>query len=152
MTPTHTRWQEENGWPYIHYNFDVCKKLLDDVIAAVSRNAPELRVVLKHKRSFGPVHDPRYAKYVSLLEESGALEIVDSDVDIFALVRSCRVVVSAPFTTAALVGAHLNVPSFYYDPVGEVVAESPEQTDQVPLISDVAALEREIQKYRYSDS
>lgn len=140
VSPTHKLWQETNGWPYIHYNYEVCKQLLDDVLAASRVLTARPKVVLKHKRGFGSVHDQRYAEYVRDLASRGDIELAPTDSDIFALVRSSRFVVAAPYTTAALIGLALKVPAFYYDPVSELDGTKFVQTREVQLLSGAEAL------------
>ncbi len=144
VTPTHRQWQIENGWPYIHYNLEICQALLEDVLAT-GRKAAEavgltFEFILKHKRAFGPVHDKRYIEYVNRLEGSGAIRIIDSETDIFSLVRGSDLVVAAPFTSAALVGVEVKTPSVYYDPASEVWVADDIQAADVKLIQGRDAL------------
>lgn len=152
VTPTHTEWQRENGWPYLYYNYEVCRQFLDDIISKVREIAPGAQIVLKHKRAFGPIHDPVYCAYVADLAQRGVVQVVDSDTNIFSLVRSCQMVISIPFTTAALVGPQVGVPSIYYDPTARVVIDALAELSPVHTVKGPDSLYLEVSRFLSSSA
>ena len=144
VTPTHEKWQIENGWPFIYYNRDVSIRFLEDILRVADelRAKTEKKVVvrLKHKRQYGPIHDRGYIEFVEKLATSGQLMIELPETNIFGLIHRSDLVLAIPFTSAALIAKVEGTKAAFYDPTGEVWVADDMHIADVPLVKGRAAL------------
>ncbi len=91
----------------------------------------QIKISLKAKRAYHAIHDRSYIGFLSELEGQGQIELVDYRSDLFELVDQSDVVISIPFTTAALVATSRNIPSIYYDATGELLGVVPPYADVI---------------------
>lgn len=75
-------------------------------------------MVLKRKRAIGNKLHPLYLSLVRKLQDKSNYIEIDPDTSATALIEKCAGVISAPFTSTALLGRELGKPSIYYDPHG----------------------------------
>ena len=64
---------------------------------------------------------------------------ISPDYSAVDLIKKCSAVISMPFTSTALIGKHLNIPSVYYDPFGLVMKDD-RAAHGVPIIIGKEAL------------
>ena len=114
----------------------VCKKLED-------KSGKKIKVQLKHKRYFHESHDIEYFNYCKNLEDSGDIEVIDYDVNVYQFVKSCSIVVSIPYTSAAYIACEMGVSSLYYDCTNELKPTF-ESLDKLCMASDVVDLKNKI--------
>jgi polysaccharide biosynthesis PFTS motif protein len=101
-----------------YYTPHTVVQFLVDVHAAA--RAAGATMLLKRKRDAGPVLHPRYVHQVERLAREPDCQCVDPSLAASRVIECCDVVVSAPFTSTALLGRHQGRPSVYYDPWGAV--------------------------------
>ena len=106
-------------------------------------------MVLKRKRNVGSKVHPSYVNTINSLSKSDNYLEIDPDTAATALIAQCSGVVSAPFTSTALIGRDLGKPSVYYDPHG-VCEKDDRAAHGIPIVSGrmellawLAALESE---------
>lgn len=90
-------------------------------------------VVHKRKR-----HDPRfrksYRKMLDGLAREGHFISIEPDTAAIRVIERCQGVLSMPFTSTGVLGAHLGKPSAYYDPTGRLQKDDV-GAHGVPLLS-----------------
>ena len=91
-------------------------------------------MVLKRKRDIGSWAHPRYRALIRQFARSTQFLAVDSDVTAIRVIEKCKVVVSMPFTSTALLGRALGKPSIYYDPQG-VVQKDDRAAHGIPIVA-----------------
>lgn len=75
-------------------------------------------MVYKRKRDIGKNLHPEYANLLKNIARNSDVFFVEPGTSAFRLVESCCAVISAPFTSTALLGKKLGKPSVYYDSDG----------------------------------
>lgn len=97
-------------------------RFIEDIIYACAETEKiiggRVKILLKHKRSYKPVHD---TEYISLIEKkiSGpgqAVELVSPDANMYSLVSGCDLALVIPYSSPAHVATSLDHPAIYYDP------------------------------------
>lgn len=82
---------------------------------------------LKPKREFKRGHhSDRYKFLVNSLVSAGAIEIMDSKVDLYALIYGSDLVVAVPFSSPCLVAHEMGVPTAYYSANSDFKIVNPE--------------------------
>lgn len=107
-------------------------KFLDDICEA--SRAAGLIFILKRKRDVGSRLHPAYARATELLLHNGQCIEIDPATSAHALIERCQAVVSAPFTSTALIGRELGKPSIYYDPYG-ICAKDDRAAHGIPILT-----------------
>ena len=74
----------------------------------------------KRKRRFSATHSKEYIKFSLEFEKRRNVIVVDADVSAFKIIQLCKICISMPFTSTALIAKHYNIKSIYYDPTGEL--------------------------------
>lgn len=97
-------------------------------------------MVLKRKRDVGSRTHPRYIHTIRLLSNSRNYLEVNPDISARALINKCGAVISAPFTSTALIARELGKPSVYYDPNG-VCEKGDKAAHGVEILSGYRELE-----------
>lgn len=110
---------------------------LMDIQSAAS--STEQTMVLKRKRNIGSKVHPSYVNTINSLAKSDNYLEIDPDTAASALIAKCRGVISAPFTSTALIGRDLGKPSIYYDPHG-LCEKDDRAAHGIPIVSGRAEL------------
>jgi polysaccharide biosynthesis PFTS motif protein len=116
VQPFRASLKQTSASEFNYYTVENCSAFLTD-IARVSA-ALGVQMVWKRKRDIGKIADPLYRKLVVEMDASGAALVVPSEHSAVRVIENCDIVVSAPFTSTALLGRDLGKPSCYYDPNG----------------------------------
>jgi hypothetical protein len=109
-----------------YYSAETIGQFIDDIVAACDRLKEVARrpvhILVKHKRSVSSRHDRGYLRMLDeLVRRRDDFTLVDHRLDLFALLTSCDVSVSVPYTSTAYVAAYLGKPALFYDPHAELV-------------------------------
>ena len=104
------------GLDFEYYTCKTAIQFLSDIQSAINKNGRSL--VLKRKRQIGKLAHPAYRMYMESLSKSANFFSADPDIDASRLIEECAAVVSAPYTSTALLGRALGKPSVYFDPNG----------------------------------
>jgi polysaccharide biosynthesis PFTS motif protein len=72
----------------------------------------------KPKRTVGRLLHRGYARLLEQLREEAHVFHVHPDTSAAVLVSQCIAVISAPFTSTALIAREMGIPSAFYDPLG----------------------------------
>lgn len=115
-----------------YYTPATANRFLQDILDATAQGGGAM--VLKRKRDIGSWAHPRYRALVQQLAHSTHFLAVDSDVTAIRVIERCKVVVSMPFTSTALLGRALGKPSIYYDPQG-VVQKDDRAAHGIPIVT-----------------
>lgn len=75
-------------------------------------------MILKRKRDVGSKAHPSYVQTSQSLSHSMHWMEINPDTSALTLIEKCCAIISAPFTSTALLGQSLGKPSIYYDPNG----------------------------------
>jgi hypothetical protein len=109
-----------------YYSAETIAQFINDIVAACDRLKEVARrpvhVLVKHKRSVSSRHDRGYLRMLDeLVKRRDDFTLVDHRLDLFALLTSCEVSVSVPYTSTAYVAAYLGKPALFYDPQAELM-------------------------------
>jgi polysaccharide biosynthesis PFTS motif protein len=104
------------GIDFEYYVPGNANQFLTDIQSATSSTGQIM--VLKRKRNVGSKVHPSYANTINSLSKRENYLEIDPDAAATALIAECSGVISAPFTSTALIGRDLGKPSIYYDPHG----------------------------------
>jgi hypothetical protein len=143
VTPSRAR---EIGFVDNYYACGACVAFLRGVVEAVERQKGNCRISvcirIKPKR-IQPHMDRAYADELDALVKKGAVEVMDPKVDLFDLVRSSALSIVQPFSSPALVAAHMKARACYFDASARL--RIPEHLDPaIMFVQDVSSLERVI--------
>jgi polysaccharide biosynthesis PFTS motif protein len=109
-------------------------------IAHCTKNS-RYHIVLKRKRDVGSRVHPRYRKTLEDLAAGQRFVEIDPNVSAQALIEKSAAVISAPFTSTALLARELGKPSAYYDPSG-LCEPDDRAAHGVPVLAGRAELAR----------
>lgn len=125
VTPVSREFERDYGLAYNYYEtasmIAFIRDLVDAVRTVIAARERPVRLLLKHKRSHSPIHDRAYIRAVEeLSRESGLIDIVPPETNIFDLLAGCDAAVVIPYSSPAYVAAHVGIPVIYYDPTGSL--------------------------------
>lgn len=80
------------------------------------------RIILKTKRAYAPVHDPKYLDFLEDLEQKGLIELLLYNENLYSLISNSDVVIAPPYSSPVLIGHKLGVPSIFFDPTQDVAS------------------------------
>lgn len=89
-------------------------KFVKDIESSTRELNSEIQVLIKPKRM--PSKKWHDEKYVNFLQSCRNIQILDSEVNIFELVRGSDLILAIPFTSALFIADQLGVPGIFYDP------------------------------------
>jgi len=114
---------------YVPHN---ANKFLADIQKATQIS--ERVMVLKRKRNVGALLHPGYERTINRLGTTSNYLEIDADTSASSLIAKCQAVISAPFTSTALVARELGKPSIYYDPFG-ICEKDDRAAHGIPILS-----------------
>jgi len=134
---------EQLGFTDNYYSVDRCLAFLRGVVVAAeaARAQTELPIQVRVKpKRFRPKAPSEYEREVETLVGVGALACMETSADQFDAARESLISVVQPFSSPALVAAHVGARACYFDATG--VLERPVDLDQaIPFVQDRALLE-----------
>ncbi len=102
-----------------YYTLDLALRFLEDILVAASDCGRS--TVFKRKRDVNNrIIHPRYITEADKLCKRYNCTVLDPGVHAAKVVANCAGVVSAPFTSTALIGRNFGVPSIFYDPSAQL--------------------------------
>lgn len=138
VTPTRTSWYRILGLEAEYYVPETVNLFLEHLSSAVKRH--QGRLLWKRKRNIGRTAHPSYRRLADSLASQPSVHLIDADASAIRLIQACRVTVSLPFTSTALIARNLGKPSAYYDPTGTVQSDD-RAAHGIPVLSGPGALE-----------
>ena len=118
------------------YSFELAKRFLDDVID-VKNEIDFLRdyeIQIKQKRQLNSdYHHKGYLDQLIRLELQNKVKIIPWDTNPYKIIAESCITISVPFTSIALIGKELQVPSIYYYPFKRKLLNYI-YSDEIPLI------------------
>lgn len=120
-----------------YYRSDVACKFIRDIYSEAYNKG--ITVAFKSKRNMGGVEHPVYKTYISRLESQPHFLSLNYDADIKKIISNSIAVLSAPFTSTAILGKNFGKPSAYYDPTGLLQKNDP-ATHGITILSGKAEL------------
>lgn len=139
VTPYRRSFYEALALESDFYRGETATRFLQDLHAVAG--ALEATVVWKQKRRMGPFVHRGYRLATERLAASPRVLSVDPEISAERLIPRVQCVVSLPFTSTALIARARDVPSCYYDPLGELEAGDP-AAHGVPIVRGRDQLER----------
>lgn len=126
VTPVKLEVAVKIGLVYNYYRAENMMKFIEDVhtagTAIQEQTGKRVKILLKHKRSHNPIHDPQY---IALIEKLTGLEqsldLVPPETDMFSFISSCDLAIVIPYSSPAYVANSVGVPAVYYDPTCELM-------------------------------
>jgi polysaccharide biosynthesis PFTS motif protein len=106
-----------------YYTPTTVNQFLTDIYEIL--NEYNLILVLKRKREIGNLVHPSYRSTINSLAGLPNYIALDPDISAVRVIRDCKVVISLPFTSTALIGREEGKPSVYYDPNGLLQRDDP---------------------------
>lgn len=137
VTPHRASRYQSLGLGEEFYVPDVAVRLVEDVLACA--NILGLTVAWKRKRNVGKVAHPRYRNLAASVEARCQVKIVNSSISASALIEKSNLIISTPFTSAALLGRNAGKPSAYYDPLSMLDKEDP-ASHGIPILAGFSDL------------
>lgn len=105
---------------YYNRGETVCS-FLRDTLEVIETLDKSVEIILKTKRQFrDDIHDPLYVKLVQGLVADKRLKIMEFGTNLFDEVQSSLAIIVMPNSSPAFIGPHFGIPSFYFDPTGEL--------------------------------
>lgn len=118
VPPFRTLYKATRGNHNAYYEISTLTAFLDDLVECAGELG--FHLALKTKRG-GTEHDPKaYVNRIARLSESGKLKAIPYGVAPRRLAENCCAIIALPFTTPALLGRELGIPSIYYDPTASL--------------------------------
>ncbi len=144
VTPITAERERSLGMPDNYFNAANASRFLCDIVDARTRLQSALGrpvdVILKHKRSYNPGHDPAYIALVERLSgQDGKIGIAAPDTNMYELIEGSDAVVVFPYSSPAYVAQAMGVPAIYYDSSG-AVAPTFERLPGIAFAADANAL------------
>ena len=132
------------------YSSYYATKFLQDLLWAIHEIercfGTKLRIALKPKRKYTPLHSREYLAFLESLSKNGLIEILESESDLYKTIGESRMSISYPFSSPAIIAKELNIPTVYFL-AGDSI-ESNSLVDGIAFISDRTELRDFIIKYR----
>ena len=97
------------------------KDIVQQVEEIEQRLGVAVRLVLKSKRGVLSKHDRSYLAYIQLLEDTGRVELIHSQTNIFDVAKKSSGIIVLPFTSPGDIGAYVQTPTIYYDPTNTLM-------------------------------
>jgi polysaccharide biosynthesis PFTS motif protein len=116
VTPHRSSSYQTLGAPFEYRVPEFCIQFLHD-IQHVTKDAGCM-MLWKRKRDIGTLAHPRYRFFAKRLSKFENVIEVDPDISPNRVIEASTIVISAPFTTTAVIARELGKPSCYYDPTG----------------------------------
>jgi polysaccharide biosynthesis PFTS motif protein len=101
-------------------------RFIEDVVALCEtlqvRTGKRVRLMLKHKRSYHPIHDPRYIELIERLSgREQRVELIPFQANMYALLAGSDLSVVVPYSSPAYVASAMGRPAIFHDVSAQVV-------------------------------
>jgi len=106
----------------------------------------KLRIALKPKRKYTPLHSRDYLAFLDNLSKNGLIEILEPELDLYKTISESRMSVCYPFSSPAIIAKELKIPTAYFLSGNSI--ESNFFVDGIEFITDRTKLLDFIIKYR----
>lgn len=113
-------------------------RFLNDIQLA-TLNVGEI-MVLKRKRDVGGKIHPSYEMAIDNLDKAANYTEIHPDISATEVIKKCKAVISAPFTSTALIGRKLGKPTAYYDPYAVLYKDDP-ASHGIPILQGAQELQ-----------
>ena len=148
VTPSADDHLQQVFGPYVdlYLNALNCTNFIRDILDACKRlGRGKYSIAVKQKNRPFKGKASEYLNFLAKQFESGELQLVDLDADLFDLISAYDLVISFPFTSANYVAQKLGIPSVYYDPTGRLRCNFP-MLENMEFIQDPKQLSEVILK------
>jgi polysaccharide biosynthesis PFTS motif protein len=145
VTPVRTSFYQTLGLGFEYYVPETSVSFLSDIHQAAQEAG--YFFLWKRKRHMGRITHPRYRAYAQRLATASNVVVVNPDISAHRLIAEADLVISAPFTSTALIGREMGKPSCYYDPTGRVQKDDRAAHD-IPIVSGMNELRDWIRSHR----
>lgn len=115
VTPHRTSYYRAYCVPSNYYSVDMSIEFMRIILDVA--NCAGIPVVYKAKRNIRNIAHPKYRSFINQCIESKLLTVCDASLSAFSLVNLASFVVSAPYTSTALIAKDSGKPSIYFDPL-----------------------------------
>ena len=126
------------------------KKFLQDLLWAIHEIercfGTKLRIALKPKRKYTPLHSRGYLTFLKNLSKNRLIEILEPESDLYKTISESRLSITYPFSSPAIIAKELNIPTAYFLAGNSI--ESNSFVDGIAFITDRTKLVDFIIKHR----
>lgn len=137
VPPHRTSYYQAYCMPSNYYSVDISIEFMRVVLDVAS--CAGIPVVYKAKRNIGKIAHPKYRSFINQCIDSKLLTVCDASLSAFSLVNHASYVVSAPYTSTALIAKNLGKPSIYFDPIS-IRNSTNSFISEIEIISSAASL------------
>ena len=148
VTPHRISWYNLLGLDLEYYVPSVCNQFITDILKVAKQKS--YKCLWKRKRKIGSSVHPAYRQLSNRLLDCPDIVRIDPDISAYSVIDACEIVISAPFTSTALLARERGKPSCYYDPSG-LIQENDRAAHGIPIIRTCTALESWINDIASSD-
>ena len=106
----------------------------------------KLRIALKPKRKYTPLHSRDYLAFLDNSSKNGLIEILEPELDLYKTISESRLSICYPFSSPAIIAKELEIPTAYFLSGNSI--ESNSIVDGIEFITDRTKLLDFIIKYR----
>jgi polysaccharide biosynthesis PFTS motif protein len=106
----------------------------------------KLRIALKPKRKYTPLHSRDYLTFLENSSKNGSIEILAPELDLYKTISESRMILCYPFSSPAIIAKELEIPTAYFLSGNSI--ESNSIVDGIEFITDRTNLLDFIMKYR----
>ena len=130
IQPFRDSWFQISGNETDYYKVDTAIKFIKDIVEIA--NEYGFTVYHKRKRDITNTvlgYGTRHIKYINFLKKISMkydnFFSLHPETDAYAMIRKTEITISMPFTSTSIYAKHVNVPTFYYDPIDLVKKNDP---------------------------
>jgi polysaccharide biosynthesis PFTS motif protein len=125
------------GAIYNYYSVETIKAFVYDIVTTIDEinntYNKQIEVILKTKRPKNNFHSDEYFQFTEKLKlKYPIFKMVDSQLNIYGLIKGSKAVFSVPFTSTAEVGFEMKIPSFFYDASNKINVNK--ETEHMPML------------------
>jgi polysaccharide biosynthesis PFTS motif protein len=132
VSPVRNSYYQLYVFPIEYYVPRVINKFLLDIDSVFSKH--NVTIFHKKKRKIGKVAHPSYRKLTSNLYRNGNFLLIEDYYSAIDIIKSCKYVISFPFTSTGVIAMKEGIHSIYYDPT-ELIQHDDKAAHGVPIIS-----------------
>ena len=99
--------------PYNQYNFNYCKRFLEDIV--YNKSLKNFIIYVKIKRDYIGI-DLRYRKLINKISKKSNVRIFYNEISAISLIKQSNLIISMPFTSTALIAKYFKKKNIYYNP------------------------------------
>lgn len=89
-------------------------EIIESITELNLKHGTKFRVYLKHKRKISKNHSSHYSDFISAKVKSKEISRINSDQNLYDVIKRSKLVIGFPFTSPVVIGNELNKPAVFY--------------------------------------